>query len=302
MAVVCRLATDGQHRHVDRRSRRGSGSPAPRSAAASSRRSRRRARSAPRRAVGDRGPADEHRHGAGGAADHDVAARRALEPERVHEHVEEAGADGQHGAQQVDGRPQQDEGQRPRASMANMSAARGVTPPVTSGRFWVRSITASMSRSTYMLMALAPPAASVPPSTVADHQPQRRQAPLGHDHRRHRRDQQQLDDPRLGEGDVGADLRRGVAERGSAGSPAPARSLGPGRGERANVAARLCARTHDTAAFRCARPLLVAWARVIPRVLAAMPLERPTPLPSPDARRLPAHHPGRAGVARRRSW
>ncbi len=39
--------------------------------------------------------------------------------------------------------------------------------PVTSGRFWVRFISASMSRSTYMLMALAPPAASVPPMTVA---------------------------------------------------------------------------------------------------------------------------------------
>jgi hypothetical protein len=35
------------------------------------------------------------------------------------------------------------------------------------GRFFVRSITRSMSRSTYMLMALAPPAARVPPSTVA---------------------------------------------------------------------------------------------------------------------------------------
>ena len=39
--------------------------------------------------------------------------------------------------------------------------------PVTSGRFWVRFIRASMSRSTYMLMALAPPAANVPPMTVA---------------------------------------------------------------------------------------------------------------------------------------
>ena len=38
--------------------------------------------------------------------------------------------------------------------------------PVTSGRPLVRSMTASMSRSTYMLMALAPPAANAPPSTV----------------------------------------------------------------------------------------------------------------------------------------
>ena len=39
--------------------------------------------------------------------------------------------------------------------------------PVAIGRFLVRSISRSMSRSTYMLMALAPPAASVPPITVA---------------------------------------------------------------------------------------------------------------------------------------
>ena len=38
--------------------------------------------------------------------------------------------------------------------------------PVTRGRSWVRFISASMSRSTYMLMALAPPAASVPPMSV----------------------------------------------------------------------------------------------------------------------------------------
>ena len=38
---------------------------------------------------------------------------------------------------------------------------------MTSGRFCVRFISLSMSRSTYMLMALAPPAASVPPMTVA---------------------------------------------------------------------------------------------------------------------------------------
>ena len=39
--------------------------------------------------------------------------------------------------------------------------------PVTSGRRCVRFITASMSRSITMLRALAPPAASVPPASVA---------------------------------------------------------------------------------------------------------------------------------------
>ncbi len=38
--------------------------------------------------------------------------------------------------------------------------------PVTSGRFRVRAIKASMSRSTYMFTAFAPPAASVPPISV----------------------------------------------------------------------------------------------------------------------------------------
>ena len=53
------------------------------------------------------------------------------------------------------------------SATANTRAWVGSIRPVTSGRFWVRFIRASMSRSTYMLMALAPPAASVPPITVA---------------------------------------------------------------------------------------------------------------------------------------
>ena len=51
--------------------------------------------------------------------------------------------------------------------------------PVTSGRPCVRGISVSMSRSTTMLMALAPPAASVPPSRVmatSDHDGQPRSA------------------------------------------------------------------------------------------------------------------------------
>ena len=39
--------------------------------------------------------------------------------------------------------------------------------PVTRGRFLVRCMSLSMSRSMNMLMALAPPAASAPPSRVA---------------------------------------------------------------------------------------------------------------------------------------
>ncbi len=51
--------------------------------------------------------------------------------------------------------------------MAKTRALRGVTAPVTSGRFEVRCMSLSMSRSMNMLMALAPPAARAPPSRVA---------------------------------------------------------------------------------------------------------------------------------------
>ena len=60
-------------------------------------------------------------------------------------------------------------------------------------------------------MALALPAASVPPISVqTTSQPQSRPVDAGHpargeDHRRDRRDEQQLDDPRLRQRDVGAD-------------------------------------------------------------------------------------------------
>ena len=141
----------------------------------------------------------------GRPADHDVAGRGALEPERVHEHVEEAGGDGQHGAEQVDRGPQQERRPRPRGRWRRSGRPAGDMTPVTSGRSLVRSISRSMSRSTYMLMALAPPAASVPADHGAGHEPERRQAPLGHDHRGHRGDEQQLDDPRLRERDVGPD-------------------------------------------------------------------------------------------------
>ena len=50
---------------------------------------------------------------------------------------------------------------------ANTMASVGWTAPVTSGRFRVRCMSRSMSRSTYMFSALAPPAAIAPPATVA---------------------------------------------------------------------------------------------------------------------------------------
>ncbi len=47
-----------------------------------------------------------------------------------------------------------------------MSAPRGLTSPVTMGRWPVRTMSLSMSRSRNMLSALAPPAARKPPTSV----------------------------------------------------------------------------------------------------------------------------------------
>jgi hypothetical protein len=71
-----------------------------------------------------------------------------------------------------------------------------------------------MSRSTYMLMALAPPAAKVPPMTVFTISQQRGHALLGDHHRGDRGDEEELDDARLGERDVAGDARtQGVGGR-----------------------------------------------------------------------------------------
>ena len=72
-----------------------------------------------------------------------------------------------------------------------------------------------------MLIAFADPAATVPPSERGEQQTRRRYPLCGKDHRGHRRDQEQHDDPRLREANVGDDRvaegavagRRGVAVR-----------------------------------------------------------------------------------------
>ena len=89
--------------------------------------------------------------------------------------------------------------------MPNASAARGSTAWRGSGRCRVRRIRSSMSRSTYLLIAFAPPAASVPPITTAAISQSDGIPRCAEHHRRHGGDQQQLDDPRLGQRDVGAE-------------------------------------------------------------------------------------------------
>ena len=88
--------------------------------------------------------------------------------------------------------------------MPKTGRARGSTAWRGSGRWRVRRMRSSMSRSTYMLIAFAPPAASVPPTMTAATSHSDGSAACGEDHGRDRRHQQQLDDARLRQRDVGA--------------------------------------------------------------------------------------------------
>ena len=64
----------------------------------------------PLRPAGDRGPGDQRRHRAGGAADHDVLRRAPLQPERVDEDVAEEAGERERRRQRVDRERQQGEG------------------------------------------------------------------------------------------------------------------------------------------------------------------------------------------------
>ena len=84
------------------------------------------------------------------------------------------------------------------------------------------------------MSALALPAASVPPTSVAMTSQTDGNPPCGEQHRRHGGDQQQLDDPRLGERHVRRDLRPARTARCTAGAPGAHRGYrGPAEGSSA---------------------------------------------------------------------
>ena len=143
---------------------------------------------------------DEHRHRAGGAADDDVLRAPRLEPDRVHEDVEEHGAHRERRRQQVDRRPEQRERERLRARARRRAPRSGETSPSGSGRCAVRRITWSRSRSIQQLMVLAPPAGE---RTADEHlrrsAPSDGSSPAARIIAGTRGDEQQLDDARLGE-------------------------------------------------------------------------------------------------------
>ena len=201
---------------------------------------------------------------------------RPLQPQRVDEDVEERGRDGQHGREQVDPAHSSTKAADLEGDGEDQRAA-GVMAPVTRGRLRVRCISLSMSRSTHMLMALAPPGGQGPADQGGDHQPHGGQAALGHDHGGQRGDQQQLDDPRLGQRHVGPD-----------GPPRPPGT--PTLRAGASTDMRGSAYAQGRPGTKRTRPRY-AWAGVlVPPVLLRLPGPVPPPLR------------GLAGPRRRSSW
>ena len=171
-------------------------------------------------------PTDEHRDGTCSSPDHDVLRRGTLQPQRVDEDVEQQSSRRQRCGEEVGGRPEPQESRRCRGGSQTPVAGPGWTRDVGRGRLRVRPMTRSMSRSMTLLMVLAPPADSVPPIRVARIEPEPRPSRVGHDHGRHRGDQQEFDDPRLRELDVGLDQVDGChRHRPRIGDPAPLPAL-----------------------------------------------------------------------------
>ena len=172
-------------------------------------------------AVRDRRPTHQHRHRAGGAADHDVLRARALQPQGVDADVEGRRRERQHRRQQVGAGPQHGEGDDLERHREHERIARrdhaGDQRTVAGADHQAVDVAVDVH-----VDGVGAAGGERAADQRDDHQPRRRPAALGQHHRRHRRDQQQLDDPRLGEGDVGPDRgRRGARDRRGRSRPAP---------------------------------------------------------------------------------
>ena len=198
------------------RSPRDSGTPAPRCAAGSRRRRWRTARTAPGRTTRSRRSSRSAAGSSRRSRPRRCSAGCAASARRVDEDVEGIRPQRQRGRQPVD-ESRARASRRRRAPGRRAVAARGPTACRGSGRRRVRRMRSSMSRSRTELKTLALAAASSR-HHGRQHQPQRRHAPGGQEHRRHGGHQQQLDDPGLGQADVRRPRRREPGPAANAGA------------------------------------------------------------------------------------
>ncbi len=173
--------------------------------------------------AGDRGPADERREAAGQPAPDDVLGGPALEPDRVDEQVERLRDQGQPGGQDVD--PDGQDHRRQHTQGDPEDGGRHRRDDVPRQR--------ASPRPAHLLVDVAVVDAverrgRARRQGAADdrggHQTEAGHPTLGEEHHRHGGEQQELDDPGLGEPDVG---HHDVAEPGPLGRRRRGRSRGP---------------------------------------------------------------------------
>ena len=174
--------------------------------------------------AGDRGPADHHRHAARRAAPDDVLRRAPLEQQRVDQHVERDRRHREPGGQPVGGQPQPDGAERAEHQPEHQRVRRRHLPLASGRARGALHLDVDVGVD-HAVQRVRAGRGHRPADQRGEDQPDRRDAPLGEEHRRHRDDQQLLDDAGLGEAEVGA---HGVAGTGAA-PAAPA--LGPAPGE-----------------------------------------------------------------------
>ena len=192
----------------------------------------------PRELVGDGGPADQGREAPGQPAPHDVLRRTTLQHHRVAEEVERTRRERQPGREPVDEEAQhegrddsqrqpEDQGGTRRDDVAGQGAAPGAAHLL---------VDVAVVDAVQRVRAAG---RQGPADHGGDHQPERRHAALREEHHRHRGQQQQLDDARLGQTHVGTHDVPGArrtrdasahgqlgVERGHEASPSPALDAG----------------------------------------------------------------------------
>ncbi len=148
----------------------------------------------------DRRPSRQHGHAAGDPADHHGLRCPSLEPHGVDEHVEQQPERGEAGGQQVRGQCQHDEAGNaqhdPQAQrLSRRDGVAGRRPLRGTGHQPVDVVVVPV-------VDRVGPAGRQGAAHDGPHDQSQAGPPLGSDdHRRHRGDQQQLDDARLGDGD-----------------------------------------------------------------------------------------------------
>ena len=145
--------------------------------------------------------ADQRRHRAGGAADHDVLRGRPLQPPRVDEHVEEVPGEREQRGRQVDERVEQDERER-RQRQAELERARGGTRPDATGRCSVREPISCRCRGRDSGSAPRRRRRRAPGRASSPERAQRREAARADEKAGCAGEQQQRHDPRLRQRDV----------------------------------------------------------------------------------------------------